>query len=85
MNAPVSSLSQHAALPARDDDTVLPTPEALHRDISLAAPLAGRIRQQRQAIRDILDGRDDRLLVVVGPCSIHDPRPLSTTLVAWPN
>ncbi|MES3675395.1 3-deoxy-7-phosphoheptulonate synthase [Halomonas elongata] len=73
MNAPVSSLSQHAALPARDDDTVLPTPEALHRDISLAAPLAGRIRQQRQAIRDILDGRDDRLLAVVGPCSIHDP------------
>ncbi len=29
--------------------------------------------QARKAIADILNGRDDRLLVVVGPCSIHDP------------
>ena len=27
----------------------------------------------RRAVRDILDGTDDRLAVVVGPCSIHDP------------
>lgn len=27
----------------------------------------------RQAVTDILHGRDDRLLVVIGPCSIHDP------------
>jgi 3-deoxy-7-phosphoheptulonate synthase len=30
------------------------------------------VAQGRQAIRDILDGKDSRLFVVVGPCSIHD-------------
>lgn len=33
----------------------------------------GRIAHARQEISDIVHGRDDRLLVVVGPCSIHDP------------
>lgn len=27
----------------------------------------------RRGIRDILSGKDDRILVIVGPCSIHDP------------
>ena len=27
----------------------------------------------RDAVRAILDGRDDRIIAVVGPCSIHDP------------
>ena len=31
------------------------------------------ITAARERVTDILDGRDDRLLVVVGPCSIHDP------------
>ncbi len=35
--------------------------------------LQHRVQQQRQAICRILDGSDDRLLVVLGPCSIHDP------------
>jgi 3-deoxy-7-phosphoheptulonate synthase len=30
------------------------------------------VAESRLAVRDIIDGRDDRLLVVVGPCSIHD-------------
>ncbi|GGP23956.1 3-deoxy-7-phosphoheptulonate synthase AroG [Silvimonas iriomotensis] len=30
--------------------------------------------KSRQAIQDILHDRDDRLLVIVGPCSIHDPK-----------
>ncbi|MDO8757220.1 MAG: 3-deoxy-7-phosphoheptulonate synthase, partial [Elusimicrobiota bacterium] len=38
-------------------------------DASLATVAAGR-----RAILDILDGKDDRLLMVVGPCSIHDPK-----------
>jgi len=33
----------------------------------------GRIAQARQEISDIVHGKNDRLLVVVGPCSIHDP------------
>lgn len=32
----------------------------------------GRVLEDRQTIRDILAGKDDRLLVVVGPCSIHE-------------
>ena len=35
--------------------------------------LAGFIGQSRDAVRRILSGDDDRLLVVVGPCSLHDP------------
>src|SRR5690349_14224225 len=30
------------------------------------------VSDSRLAVRDIMDGRDDRLLVVIGPCSIHD-------------
>ena len=32
------------------------------------------VAESRLAVRDIIDGRDDRLLVVVGPCSIHDTK-----------
>ena len=34
---------------------------------------AGLVSSARAAIRDVLSGADDRLLVVIGPCSIHDP------------
>lgn len=46
-------------------------------DLLAAQPLTGdlatRIRGHRTAVRRVLDGADDRLVVVVGPCSIHDP------------
>ncbi|MDI5986332.1 3-deoxy-7-phosphoheptulonate synthase [Halomonas sp. M4R5S39] len=61
------------ARPARHPVRALPTAGELCRALPLPPGLAARIAGQRQAIRDILDGRDDRLLVVVGPCSIHDP------------
>ncbi|MGM1051774.1 MAG: 3-deoxy-7-phosphoheptulonate synthase [Pseudomonadota bacterium] len=53
---------------------LLPTAGELRRVLPLGADLARQIEAQRQAIREILAGRDDRLLVVVGPCSIHDPQ-----------
>src|SRR5699024_10228715 len=34
--------------------------------------LLARINHQRQAVRDILLGHDERLLVIAGPCSLHD-------------
>ncbi len=47
------------------------------QDLLDAHPLsnaaAETVMRSRQATRDILDGKDDRLVVVVGPCSIHDP------------
>lgn len=39
----------------------------------MTAAQAAMVRDTRQQIEAIFDGRDDRLLVVVGPCSIHDP------------
>lgn len=48
------------------------SPALLQERLPLSPELAQQIRQHRQAIADVLHGRDDRLLVVVGPCSIHD-------------
>jgi 3-deoxy-7-phosphoheptulonate synthase len=54
--------------------TPLPPPEHLIRFFPIAGtPAEALITQTRQAIKHILAGKDDRLLVVIGPCSIHDP------------
>ncbi|HSF78794.1 MAG TPA: 3-deoxy-7-phosphoheptulonate synthase [Steroidobacteraceae bacterium] len=51
---------------------LLPTPEEVKRELP-ASPEAQRcVLNARTVIRDILDRRDPRLFVVVGPCSIHD-------------
>ncbi len=56
------------------DITVLPPPEHLIRFFPIrGTAVEGLISQTRQAIRNIMSGEDDRLLVVIGPCSIHDP------------
>src|SRR5690554_4200624 len=63
-----------AATPAVDDtDHLLPTPAELRHRLPLPTALLETISAQRRAVQDIVAGRDDRLLVVVGPCSIHDP------------
>ena len=56
------------------DITVLPPPEHLIRFFPIhGTPVESLITGTRQAIRNIMAGSDDRLLVVIGPCSIHDP------------
>lgn len=50
----------------------LPPPERLHRDVPLTERASDTVRQARAALGRILQGQDPRLLVVVGPCSIHD-------------
>jgi len=47
-------------------------PAILCEEIHVSDELAQRVQDSRQAISDILHGKDDRLIVVVGPCSIHD-------------
>jgi len=48
------------------------TPSDLCKKLPCPKDLQIQIQQQRHAINNILDGHDDRLLVVLGPCSIHD-------------
>ncbi|MBK5010260.1 3-deoxy-7-phosphoheptulonate synthase [Pseudomonas sp. S60] len=52
----------------------LPSPHLLKQQMPLANTLAQQVQAHRQAIGDILQGHDQRLLVIVGPCSLHDPR-----------
>jgi 3-deoxy-7-phosphoheptulonate synthase len=65
---------------ARTDDErvdglqLLPPPEHLIRFFPIrGGPVEALVATTRERIRAILQGRDDRLLVVIGPCSIHDP------------
>lgn len=54
--------------------TPLPPPEHLIRFFPIAGTeIEDLIRSTRQNIVHMLHGRDDRLLVIIGPCSIHDP------------
>jgi len=54
--------------------TPLPPPEHLIRFFPIqGTPVETLVSSTRERIRNILSGQDDRLLVIVGPCSIHDP------------
>lgn len=56
------------------DINVLPPPEHLIRFFPIrGTPVESLITHTRKSIHKIMGGKDDRLLVVMGPCSIHDP------------
>ena len=56
------------------DITVLPPPEHLIRFFPIGGTaVESLITQTRERIHNILHGKDKRLLVIIGPCSIHDP------------
>ena len=61
---------------ARVEDIIpLPPPEHLIRFFPIrGTPVESLVTQTRQRISRILHGSDDRLLVIIGPCSIHDPQ-----------
>ena len=70
----------HSERTSRTDDErikavmPLPPPEHLIRFFPIAGtPVEALIGDTRARIRDIMQRRDDRLLVIMGPCSIHDP------------
>ncbi len=52
---------------------VLPTPGEVKRVLPLSAGAEKTVFEARLVVEQILDRRDPRLLVVVGPCSVHDP------------
>lgn len=51
---------------------ILISPEQLKAKIPLSEAAQKTVIESRQVIRDILDGKDHRLFIVIGPCSIHD-------------
>ncbi|MBK1655384.1 3-deoxy-7-phosphoheptulonate synthase [Allochromatium vinosum] len=55
------------------DITRVRSPRELHEEYPLSETAANTVHDTRHEIQRILHGRDERLLVVVGPCSVHDP------------
>lgn len=55
------------------DEKVLITPSELKQKLPLPQVLRGQIETHRRKISDIIHKKDKRLLVVIGPCSVHDP------------
>ena len=51
----------------------MPSPVELHSKLPLTDKARATVMQGREALRNIIDRKDKRLFVVVGPCSIHDP------------
>ncbi|WP_415975458.1 3-deoxy-7-phosphoheptulonate synthase [Rhodococcus sp. 077-4] len=50
----------------------LVAPSVLRREHAVDDAISSTVRTGRAGVVDVLDGRDDRLIVVVGPCSVHD-------------
>lgn len=55
-------------------EAILPlvTPAELKNELPLSPKAIETVTQGRETVRNILDGKDKRLLMVIGPCSIHD-------------
>ncbi len=51
----------------------MPAPEEIHARLPLSLEAAKTVMHGRDLLRKILDRKDPRLFIVVGPCSIHDP------------
>lgn len=51
----------------------LPAPSGMLAELPLSDEAVELVERSRREVRDVMAGEDDRLLVVVGPCSIHDP------------
>jgi 3-deoxy-7-phosphoheptulonate synthase len=52
----------------------LASPEALLEEVPLGSERAKSVVKGREEVVEIMHGRDERLMVVVGPCSVHDPK-----------
>ncbi|EWH11360.1 phospho-2-dehydro-3-deoxyheptonate aldolase [Catenovulum agarivorans DS-2] len=55
-----------------NDETVLITPEKLKQNLPVSEKALNYIAQARETLSNIIHGKDKRLIVISGPCSIHD-------------
>ena len=53
--------------------SLLSPPGAVRSELPLSLVAVMKVVSDRQTVMDILDGRDKRIMMIVGPCSIHDP------------
>ncbi|MBK1873077.1 3-deoxy-7-phosphoheptulonate synthase [Marinobacter sp. 1-3A] len=75
MNMPLNTVGERqmqSAAATHRQETALPTPAELRQRLPVDELLARQVGRHRQAVRDILHGSDERTLIVVGPCSVHD-------------
>jgi 3-deoxy-7-phosphoheptulonate synthase len=79
-NATTDAWYAHSEKTSQTDDeritdvVPLPPPEHLIRFFPISGtPIEALVSDTRRRIRQIMQGQDDRLLVIIGPCSIHDP------------
>ena len=62
----------------------LPPPEHLIRFFPIQnTPVEKLVAETRRRVREIVRGKSDRLLVIIGPCSIHDPAAALAYAVGW--
>src|SRR5829696_532729 len=52
----------------------LSPPERLLEELPLGGERSKAVIRGREEVHDVLRGKDPRLMVVVGPCSVHDPK-----------
>jgi 3-deoxy-7-phosphoheptulonate synthase len=74
----VTITSSDAAVESTSDRRIVsfrpvPAPEQIRAELPLGHAGAEAVARHRDEIVEILAGRDDRLLLIVGPCSVHDP------------
>ncbi|MEH6565462.1 MAG: 3-deoxy-7-phosphoheptulonate synthase [Halopseudomonas sp.] len=72
MNATVSALCTPISPAAARSAQPLPTPAQLRARLPRSTVAAASVQHGREAIRAIMRGEDSRLLVIAGPCSLHD-------------
>ena len=63
---------------------LFPSPEAILAEMPLPEAAALGIERSRAEVRAVLEGVDDRLLVIAGPCSVHDPEAALEYAHGWP-
>lgn len=68
MRAPTENRTPDARVTVRP----LPAPAELLAHLPRSERIGAQVRAQRETVAAVLDGADDRLLVIVGPCSVHD-------------
>lgn len=72
MNTITAALTPKTEL-SNQEESLLSLPSQLKLQYPLSDALARQVFEHRQIIQNILSGHDQRLMVITGPCSIHDP------------